>query len=108
MPLWIPVAVHEGYGQTLAASVGCADPATAIACLRGKPVRDLLALTPLPLPGYGNTVLPEDPAAVLAAGPSPGVRPRYRARPHAADATGDGGEPDPAAGRPRRHPRYSK
>lgn len=67
-PLWIPRAAYEGYGQVIAAGLGCADPATAVACLRGKPVPDLLAQTPLPLPGWGNAVLPEDPAKVFAEG----------------------------------------
>ncbi|WP_030451867.1 carboxylesterase/lipase family protein [Herbidospora cretacea] len=68
VPLWIPREAHEGYGQVIAAGLGCADPATALACLRGKPVPELLAQTPLPLPGYGNAVLPEDPAKVFAEG----------------------------------------
>ncbi len=49
----------------------CADPATALACLRAKPVPELLAQTLLPLPGYGNAVLPEDPAEGLRGGPVP-------------------------------------
>ncbi|MFI6507348.1 carboxylesterase/lipase family protein [Streptosporangium sp. NPDC050855] len=68
VPLWVPRAAHEGYGQILAATAGCTDPDTALACLRGRPVADLLALQPLPLPGYGNAVLPEDPARVLHEG----------------------------------------
>ncbi|MGC5010976.1 carboxylesterase/lipase family protein [Streptosporangium sp. DT93] len=68
VPLWVPRAAHEGYGQSLAATAGCTDPATALACLRGRSVADLLALQPLPLPGYGNAVLPEDPAKVLGEG----------------------------------------
>ncbi|MFB9679997.1 carboxylesterase/lipase family protein [Streptosporangium vulgare] len=68
VPLWLPKASYEGYGQYLAAGLGCADPGTAPACLRGKPVADLLAAPVLPLPGYGNAVLPEDPAKVLQEG----------------------------------------
>ncbi len=68
VPLWLPKASYEGYGQYVAALLGCADPGTALACLRGKPVADLLARDPLPLPGYGNAVLPEDPAKVLQEG----------------------------------------
>ncbi|MEU8036114.1 carboxylesterase family protein [Streptosporangium sp. NPDC049078] len=68
VPLWVPRASHEGYGQFLATGLGCADPATALACLRGRPVADLLARDPLPLPGYGNAVLPEDPAKVFQEG----------------------------------------
>ncbi|MFF3439874.1 carboxylesterase/lipase family protein [Streptosporangium sp. NPDC002721] len=68
VPLWLPKASHEGYGQYFATLVGCADPETALACLYGKPVAELLAQDPLPLPGYGNAVLPEDPAKVLQEG----------------------------------------
>ncbi|WP_344917931.1 carboxylesterase/lipase family protein [Streptosporangium oxazolinicum] len=68
VPLWLPRASYEGYGQYLASLLGCADPGTALACLRGKPVADLLAVPVLPLPGYGNAVLPEDPAKVLKEG----------------------------------------
>ncbi|MER5645722.1 carboxylesterase family protein [Streptosporangium sp. NPDC002524] len=68
LPLWLPKVSYEGYGQYLAALLGCADPGTAAACLRGKPVADLLTQDPLPLPGYGNAVLPEDPAKVLQEG----------------------------------------
>ncbi|MFC7648278.1 carboxylesterase family protein [Streptosporangium lutulentum] len=67
-PLWLPRASYEGHGQYLATLVGCADPETAPACLRDKPVADLLAQPALPLPGYGNAVLPEDPAKVLQEG----------------------------------------
>ncbi|MER5621371.1 carboxylesterase family protein [Streptosporangium sp. NPDC002544] len=68
IPLWVPRAAHDGYGQALAAGLGCADPETALACLRGRPVADLLAQQPLPLPAYGNAVLPEDPSAVFEEG----------------------------------------
>ncbi len=68
VPLWLPKAAYEGYGQLLAAKLGCADPEAALACLRGRPVADLLAQDPLPLPGYGNAVLPEDPAKVFQEG----------------------------------------
>ncbi|MGS2640818.1 carboxylesterase/lipase family protein [Streptosporangium sp. G12] len=68
VPLWLPKAAYEGYGQLLAANLGCADPEAALVCLRGRPVADLLAQKPLPLPGYGNAVLPEDPAKVFQEG----------------------------------------
>ncbi|MEU8380477.1 carboxylesterase family protein [Streptosporangium sp. NPDC048865] len=68
VPLWIPKVFYEGYGQGLAAKLGCTDPETALVCLRDMPVADLLAEDPLPLPGYGNAVLPEDPAKVLQEG----------------------------------------
>ncbi|MEU4409551.1 carboxylesterase family protein [Streptosporangium sp. NPDC023963] len=68
VPLWLPKASHEGYGQYFATLVGCTDPEAALACLYDKPVADLLAHDSLPLPGYGNAVLPEDPAKVLQEG----------------------------------------
>ncbi|MEV4746063.1 carboxylesterase family protein [Streptosporangium sp. NPDC049248] len=68
IPLWVPRAAHDGHGQALAAALGCADPQTALACLRDKPVADLLAQQPLPLPAYGNAVLPEDPSKVFEEG----------------------------------------
>lgn len=68
VPLWVPRASHEGYGQILAAGLGCTDPESTLACLRDRPVADLLAQQPLPLPGYGNAVLPEDPAKVFQEG----------------------------------------
>ncbi|MBE1490033.1 para-nitrobenzyl esterase [Plantactinospora soyae] len=67
-PSWVPRARHVAHGQTVAAGVGCADPATAVECLRRKPVADLLAQQPLPIPAFGTAVLPEDPAVVLAQG----------------------------------------
>ncbi|WP_440069067.1 carboxylesterase/lipase family protein [Streptosporangium sp. OZ121] len=68
VPLWLPKASYEGYGQYFATLVGCTDPEAALACLYDKPVADLLAHDSLPLPGYGNAVLPEDPAKVLQEG----------------------------------------
>lgn len=64
VPLWVPAAAHEGHGQLIAERVSCSD----VACLRGKSTQELLAQPALPLPGYGNTVLPEDPAVVFAEG----------------------------------------
>jgi para-nitrobenzyl esterase len=64
VPLWLPAAAHEGYGQLIAAGLSCPD----VACLRGRSVAELLAQAPLNLPGYGNPVLPEDPARVFAEG----------------------------------------
>ncbi|GAB3973703.1 carboxylesterase/lipase family protein [Plantactinospora veratri] len=64
VPLWVPTSAHEGYGQMIADQVSCPD----VSCLRGKSVLELLAQPSLPLPGYGNTVLPENPASVFAEG----------------------------------------
>jgi para-nitrobenzyl esterase len=68
LPMWVPKAAHEAHGATTATALGCTDPKTAVTCLRGKPVSKLLAQEPLALPGYGNAVLPADPATVFAQG----------------------------------------
>ncbi|GAB3149882.1 carboxylesterase family protein [Micromonospora sonneratiae] len=64
VPLWVPASAHEEYGQMIAGQLSCSD----VSCLRGRSVLELLAQPPLPLPGYGNAVLPEDPAKVFAEG----------------------------------------
>ncbi|ONI92608.1 hypothetical protein ALI22I_03160 [Saccharothrix sp. ALI-22-I] len=64
MPLFVPQEWHQGHGQSVAAQLGCAT----LECLRGKPVPDLLAAPAFPLPAFGNTVLPEDPAVAVPAG----------------------------------------
>lgn len=68
LPMWVPKAAHEAHGATTATALGCTDPKTAVTCLRGKTVSELLAQEPLALPGYGNTVLPADPATVFTQG----------------------------------------
>jgi para-nitrobenzyl esterase len=68
LPLFVPPEWHVGHGQNVAAEVGCTDPATALACLRATPADALLAAPVLPLPGYGNAVLPENPVTAYAAG----------------------------------------
>ncbi|GLW09499.1 carboxylic ester hydrolase [Microtetraspora sp. NBRC 13810] len=68
VPLWMAPESHDGYGQYLASLLGCFDPATLLACMRGKTPAELLTQLPLSLPGYGNAVLPEDPAKVFAEG----------------------------------------
>jgi len=68
VPHYVPPEWHDGHGQAVATQVGCTDPATALSCLRAAPVPALRAADPLPLPGYGNTVLPENPHDVFAAG----------------------------------------
>ena len=64
LPYFVPAAWHEAHGVNTATTVGCAD----LACLRAAPVADLLAAPVLPLPAYGNAVLPEDPTTAFAAG----------------------------------------
>ncbi|MCC8242706.1 carboxylesterase/lipase family protein [Saccharothrix luteola] len=64
VPLFVPHEWQQGHGQSIAAQLGC----TTLECLRGKPVPDLLAAQAFPLPAFGNTVLPEDPAVAVPAG----------------------------------------
>ncbi len=66
-----PRAVAQQEGLALAESLGCADLATAAACLRAKPVEDLLTATaslPDLGPVLGGPILPVDPAEALATG----------------------------------------
>ncbi|MFC6063899.1 carboxylesterase/lipase family protein [Streptomyces ochraceiscleroticus] len=57
-------------GTSFAASVGCKDPATATACLRRKPAKDILAAQAGHDwgPVTGGSFLPEQPAAAFASG----------------------------------------
>ncbi|MCX4388692.1 carboxylesterase family protein [Micromonospora peucetia] len=64
VPPWVPASAHEGHGQLIAERLSCSD----VTCLRGRSALELLAQPALPLPGYGNAVLPEDPAEVFAEG----------------------------------------
>ncbi|MFI7416457.1 carboxylesterase/lipase family protein [Nonomuraea sp. NPDC049684] len=65
-----PRAQAERQAVELAAAAGCADPRTAAACLRAKPVSVLLkAVGPRGLaPAYGAGVLPQDPVRLLRSG----------------------------------------
>ena len=66
---WRASAEVEGLGAAVAAQLGCADAATALACLRGLPVQDLFAhAQPFQPYGFGNRVLPEVPAQALRGG----------------------------------------
>jgi para-nitrobenzyl esterase len=73
LPWWRPLAQSESLGVQAAAKFGCADTATAAACLRKVPVATLLAAaTPsseiaFP-PGIGGDVLPEDPGVAVSSG----------------------------------------
>lgn len=66
-----PRAKAEKHGRSVAAKLGCADPATAAACLRGLDTSKLLAATKLDFlfaPVFGGGLLPVDPARAIAAG----------------------------------------
>ncbi|MGH4023025.1 MAG: carboxylesterase/lipase family protein [Pseudonocardiaceae bacterium] len=67
--LWISSAELAGLGSSVAAELGCADPATALECLRRRPARDLLPVTSIfTRYAYGTDALPDDPVAALRAG----------------------------------------
>ena len=66
---WRASAEVEALGAAVAAQLGCADAATALACLRGVPVPELFAhAQPFQPFGFGNRVLPEVPAQALRDG----------------------------------------
>jgi len=59
----------EADGSRFARAVGCAEPATMLACLRAKPVVDLLDRQAGGyVPTRGNSVLPDDPRLMVARG----------------------------------------
>ncbi|QKW07061.1 carboxylesterase family protein [Streptomyces sp. NA04227] len=77
---WLPLARDkaEKQGRSVAGALGCTDPATVARCLRGTPAREVMAVTEkaegdlrftsvAPVYGGGG-LLPESPAAALAAG----------------------------------------
>jgi para-nitrobenzyl esterase len=69
--VWLPRADVEAVGTQLATSRGCADPATALACLRRLPVNDLMSDQLAPMffaPAFDTGVLPESPARALSEG----------------------------------------
>ncbi|HEX2297272.1 MAG TPA: carboxylesterase family protein, partial [Pseudonocardiaceae bacterium] len=67
--LWISPAELAGLGSSVAEQLGCADPATALECLRRRPARDLLPVTSIfTRYAYGTDTLPEDPIAALRVG----------------------------------------
>jgi carboxylesterase type B len=63
-----PVAATEAAGATFAAAVGCADPATAPACLRALPVGTLLDAPFQPSLTSGTRSLPVAPAEAVRTG----------------------------------------
>jgi carboxylesterase type B len=59
----------DAEGQVVAQAVGCAGFASAVACLRGKPVGELIdAPTPIVPPVAGTPFLPSDPRTAIATG----------------------------------------
>jgi para-nitrobenzyl esterase len=66
---WRSSAEVEALGAAVAPQLGCVDPGTALACLRGMPVQELFAhAQPFQPYGFGNRVLPEVPAQALRDG----------------------------------------
>jgi para-nitrobenzyl esterase len=66
---WRATAEVEALGASVASQLGCADPATALDCLRGLPVERLFALAqPFQPYAFGNPVLPDDPGTALREG----------------------------------------
>jgi para-nitrobenzyl esterase len=66
---WRASAEVEALGAAVAPQLGCADPATALDCLRGVPVQELFAhAQPFQPYGFGDRVLPEVPAQALRDG----------------------------------------
>jgi para-nitrobenzyl esterase len=66
---WRDVAEVEGLGTAMAPQVGCADPATALDCLRALPVEQLFPLMRVFQPAaYGGSVLPTAPDVAYAEG----------------------------------------
>jgi para-nitrobenzyl esterase len=64
IPYFVPKEWHTVHSQNVATQLGCAD----LDCLRAAPASALVGAPVLPLPEYGNAVLPEDPAVAVPAG----------------------------------------
>jgi para-nitrobenzyl esterase len=66
---WRATAEVEALGASVASQLGCADPATALDCLRGLPVERLFDhAQPFQPYAFGNPVLPDDPGTALREG----------------------------------------
>ena len=66
---WISSSEAEGMGVSVANSLGCSDPKSALECLRGLSVEKLLPHTSMFTRfAFGNAVLPEDPRQALREG----------------------------------------
>ncbi|HTV18856.1 MAG TPA: carboxylesterase family protein [Polyangiaceae bacterium] len=65
-----PLALAEAQGSSIASALGCGDASSSAACLRALPAEQLTGgqATALFGPIVGGDVLPEAPAAVVAAG----------------------------------------
>ncbi len=64
-----PLEAVATRGQDIAAALGCADPATALACLRALPVEDLMTVHQAFIqPAYDTPALPAKPADAVRAG----------------------------------------
>lgn len=65
-----PLALAEAQGSSLASALGCSDASGAAECLRGLPAEQLTSAQTAALfgPIAGGELLPEAPAAVVAAG----------------------------------------
>lgn len=67
--LWISPEELDGLGAMIAEQLGCADPTTALDCLRTLPVEALLPLSSIYTRyAYGNSVLPVEPSSALLEG----------------------------------------
>lgn len=63
------LAEAEASGNQLATELSCTDANTVLACLRGKPVAELIdAKGVLARPAYGTAFLPTDPRAAIRSG----------------------------------------
>jgi hypothetical protein len=72
LPVWQSPAEADAKAMALADTAGCAGtgtpPGAVVACLRGLPGTELVAIPFLTIPAYGNPVLPELPDQVLSSG----------------------------------------
>ncbi len=67
--VWRSPQELEALGSAVAAGLGCADPATALECLRALPAARLIEQNQVySSMGYGAPVLPSDPVTVLREG----------------------------------------
>ncbi|HEU4322343.1 MAG TPA: carboxylesterase family protein [Roseiflexaceae bacterium] len=67
--LWMSTAEAEGLGALIAGELGCADPATGLACLRALPVETLLPQSAIfSRYAYGGPALPLAPPEALRTG----------------------------------------
>jgi para-nitrobenzyl esterase len=65
---WKPLPLVERTGGELAGRLGCADPGTAVACLRAVPVEQLLSAGGYWSPAVGTPTLPRRPSDLVGTG----------------------------------------